>query len=134
MAYMYTVINLPTKYHSSGSIIVAEVDQNIPFIPKRAYWIVNTNNSDTRGNHAHKSLKQLIIAVNGSVDILLTDGKSQEILILDSPSKGLLIEGLTWRVFSNFKNNCILHVLCDQKYEEDDYIRNYDDFIKYALG
>ena len=126
---MFHLINLNSHSDTSGRLIVLEEPNSLPFLVRRNYFISNTNTIEPRGFHAHKSQKQIIIALNGSVDITLDDGKNKETIVLNDPTKAIYIEGIVWREMKNF-NNCILSVLCDSLYCEDDYIRDYNEFIK----
>ena len=129
---MYKIVDLQTFLDPSGEITIANIYKTLNFTAKRCYWILNTNKDDSRGNHAHKNLKQLIVVSSGSVDILLDDGKNEAKVSLTSPHKGLFLEGLIWRKMFNFSTNCVITILCDEDYNEDDYIRNYDDFLIYV--
>lgn len=99
----------------------------------RAYWISGTPSDVERGFHAHKELQQVAVAVAGSCEIELDDGKSKETVVLDSPDKGLFIGSGTWRVIRNFSEDCVLLVFADQLYDEEDYIRDFDNFLKICL-
>jgi len=84
-----------------------------------------------RGFHAHKDLQQIAIAVTGSCEIILDDGEEQKSVLLDNSTKGLYIGPGFWRVMCNFTPDCVLLVLADQHYDESDYIRSYDEFLKW---
>ena len=124
------IIKLPVNKHSSGNLISLSSLNEIPFTIERFYTIYLTNSNEPRGFHAHKNLKQAIFCINGSVDIYLDDGFTKSTITLDDPTKCLLIEKPIWREMLNFTENCILNVLCDQPYNSNDYIRNYDNFLK----
>lgn len=113
-----------------GSLIALEENHNVPFDVKRVYYIFGTEKDVRRGYHAHKNLKQLAICVHGSCTFLLDDGQQKEHIELASPTQGLLIEGLIWREMYDFSPDCVLMVLADNYYDEDDYIRDYEVFIK----
>ena len=112
-----------------GSLLSLESNKNIPFDIKRVYYIFNTVKGVSRGFHAHKALKQVAIAVSGSCRFVLDDGVGKAEVILDMPTKGLLIESFMWREMHDFSDDCVLMVLADQLYDESDYIRNYEDFL-----
>jgi len=112
-----------------GSLISLEQNKNIPFDIKRVYYIYGTKENVRRGFHSHKKLKQIAVCVNGSCKFLLDDGKEKKNILLDSPNKGLLIEDMIWREIYDFSNDCVLMVLADEFYDEDDYIRDYQKFI-----
>ncbi len=113
-----------------GSLVSFEENNNVPFDIKRVYYIYGTDTEVTRGKHAHKNLKQLAICVSGSCTFTLDDGQSKESYDLNSPNHGLLIEGAIWREMSSFSEDCVLMVLADSYYDESDYIRDYDVFLK----
>lgn len=113
-----------------GSLVSLEGMKNIPFDVKRIYYIFNTKDGVARGFHAHKALKQVAIAVKGSCRFLLDDGKKQESVVLNSPTKGILIDSCVWREMHDFSHDCVLMVLASEHYDESDYLRDYDAFIK----
>lgn len=123
---------IPLQMHGDerGSLIALEQDKNIPFEIKRVYYLFNTVEGVHRGFHAHKNLSQVVIAVRGSCRFLLDDGKEKINLLLDNPAQGLLIESAIWREMYDFSEDCVLMVLANNFYDENDYIRNYDDFLK----
>jgi hypothetical protein len=110
-------------------LIALEEKSNIPFEIKRVYYMFKTGEDVRRGFHAHKTLKQVAIAVRGSCKFLLDDGTEQITVTLDHPAQGLLIESFMWREMFDFSPDCVLMVLADQLYDEADYVRNYDQFI-----
>jgi len=113
-----------------GSLVSLEDHKNIPFTIKRVYYIFNTQDQVRRGFHAHKQLKQLAIVLKGSCRFLLDDGKEKIDLLLDNPEQGLYIESLLWREMYDFSEDCVLLVLTDSFYDETDYIRDYEEFLK----
>jgi len=127
---MHKIINFFSHNDESGKLFSFESKKNIPFDVKRIYTISSTHSLRPRGFHAHKSLQQVIVAINGSVDFILDDGSSRDTVTLDDPSKGLFISGLLWREMINFKDGCILIILCDDYYNNQDYIRDYDEFLQ----
>lgn len=113
-----------------GSLIALENNKDIPFDIKRFYYIFDTKEGVRRGFHAHKKLKQVLICARGSCKILLDDSKEKLEISLDSPDKGLLIDGMVWREMFDFSPDCVLMVLADDYYDENDYIRNYQNFLE----
>lgn len=113
-----------------GSLIALEEHHNTPFDIKRVYYIFGTKTGVRRGFHAHRDLKQIAICVSGSCKFLLDDGKNKRNVLLDSPDQGLLIEGLIWREMYDFSSDCVLMVVANQYYDENDYIKDYDTFLK----
>jgi dTDP-4-dehydrorhamnose 3,5-epimerase-like enzyme len=115
-----------------GSLIALEYLKEIPFEIRRIYYIFGTLPGVERGFHAHLNLKQVAICVSGYCTFVLDDGKIRQEVLLDSPGRGLLIEDLIWREMKDFSPDCVLLVLADQLYDESDYIRNYESFLKFA--
>tara|TARA_B100001093_G_scaffold124673_1_gene117299 strand:+ start:65 stop:469 length:405 start_codon:yes stop_codon:yes gene_type:complete len=128
MSELVKWINFPPLGDHRGSLVAVESHQTIPFEIKRVYYIFNTLEGVTRGMHAHLSVKQVMLCVTGSCRILLDDGFSKESVTLDSPTKGLLLESFVWREMSEFSSDCVLLVIASEHYDEDDYIRDYDNF------
>lgn len=128
------MISLQTHGDDRGSLISLEEGENIPFAIKRVYYIFKTKENVRRGMHAHKALKQVAIAIKGSCKFLLDNGAEKKELTLDDPQKGLLIESFIWREMYEFSEDCILMVLADSHYEESDYIRDYEEFLKVVNG
>ena len=126
------LIDLEIKGDSRGSLIALESLKNVPFAIQRVYYIFGTKPGITRGYHAHKSLRQLAICVSGRCKFLLDDGTQKNIIELNAPSQGLLIEGCVWREMYDFTSDCVLMVLANNNYDESDYIRSYDEFKSYA--
>ena len=122
------IIDIPKIENSLGNIAVVENDV-IPFDIKRVYYLYDIPSTAVRGGHAHKKLKQVLIAISGSFDVVLKDGQTSRIITLNKPNKGLLIESNTWRELENFSSGAVCLVLASNPYDEDDYIRNYDDFL-----
>ncbi|MBK2257741.1 sugar 3,4-ketoisomerase [Francisella philomiragia] len=115
-----------------GSLVSLEQDRNIPFDIKRVYYIYGTGDGVRRGFHAHRNLSQVLVCVSGSCRILINNGVTEEVVLLDSPRTGLLISGLIWREMFDFSPDCVLMVLANDYYDEGDYIRCYDQFLKEA--
>lgn len=115
-----------------GSLIALEANRQVPFDIKRVYYIFNTKLGVSRGFHAHKTLKQVLVCVSGSCQLIVDDGKKKNKYNLDSPHVGLYIEGLVWREMHNFSEDCVLLVLANEYYDEHDYIRDYAEFTKYV--
>lgn len=123
------LIELPSFGDDRGSLVAIESRRDIPFEIKRVYYIFNTQSDASRGFHAHKQLKQVVVCVAGKCRMLLDNGKQKEEVWLDSPTKGLIIEDMTWREMYDFSDDCLLLVLANQHYEEKDYIRDYGEFL-----
>ena len=125
---------IPLQIHGDdrGSLIALENDHNLPFDVKRVYYIYGTKEGISRGFHAHIKLKQMLIAVSGSVTIKCEYNGQHKEYTLNRPDEGLVIEGLVWREMHDFSFDCILMVLADEYYSEADYIRDYQTFLKEA--
>jgi dTDP-4-dehydrorhamnose 3,5-epimerase-like enzyme len=115
-----------------GSLVALESHRTVPFCVKRVYYLFNTTSGVARGFHAHRNLKQVAVCVSGSCRFVLDNGKQREEVILDNPITGLLIDSLTWREMYDFSSDAVLMVLASEYYDELDYIRNYDEFLKVA--
>lgn len=113
-----------------GYLSVIENDLDIPFDIKRIYYLYMVPEV-ARGAHAHKKLRQLLIATSGSVEVIMDDGKEKKSFLLDKPWKGLLIPSGLWRDLENFSHDAVLLCLASEKYDEKDYIRDYTEFLKY---
>ena len=124
-----SLINFEIKGDHNGSLVSVENNKNIPFDIKRVYYIFGTAVNVVRGKHAHKNLEQVVICVSGSCDFILDDGKEKKTIHLDNPSEGIYIKNNIWREFTNFTKDCVVVVLASQFYDENDYIRNYDEFL-----
>jgi len=124
------LIQLQSLGDERGELVSIEEQKNIPFQIKRVYYLFNTKKDVRRGFHAHKKLKQLAVVLKGSCRFLLDDGKEKKEILLNNPAQGLLIESLLWREMYDFSEDCVLMVLADTVYEESDYIRNYDEFLR----
>lgn len=123
------IIDIPKIENNLGNIAVIE-NGTIPFDIKRVYYLFDIPSSAIRGGHAHKKLKQVLIAISGSFDVVLDDGKTKKTVTLNKPDKGLLIQNNTWRELENFSSGAVCLVLASTQYEESDYIRDYDVFLK----
>lgn len=117
---------------SRGQLIAIEQLKDIPFEIKRVYYMYDTTEGVTRGYHAHKNLQQVLICVHGSCKIRLDDGTKKEIVTLDKPNEGLYVSNNMWREMFDFSSDAVLLVLASELYDESDYIRNYDEFLKYV--
>lgn len=127
---MFQLLSFKSVDDHRGSLVALEECNEVPFEIKRVYYIYGNTKNITRGYHAHKALKQVLICLAGSVKVKVDDGREKNTYELLSPDKGLLIEGLVWREMSHFSENCVLLVLADAVFDEDDYIRDYDNFIR----
>ena len=111
-----------------------EVHKTVPFDVKRIYYIFGTQAGVSRGFHAHRALQQVAVCVMGKCRMVLDDGERREEVWLDAPTKGLLIADLVWREMHDFSPDCVLLVLASEHYNENDYIRSYDEFKQLVSG
>lgn len=124
------IIDIRRFSDSRGYLSVIEGELDIPFEIKRIYYLYMVPEV-ARGAHAHKALQQLLIATSGSVDVIMDDGTNKQTFHLDRPWKGLLILPGLWRDLENFSGGAVLMCLASEKYDADDYIRDYNEFLKY---
>ena len=123
-------VQLPCHGDERGKLIALEgLSEPVPFEVRRVYYIFDTTPGTVRGKHAHKALRQLLICVSGActIECEMPDGTKSEHR-LDWPDRGLLIEGLVWRNMKEFSKDAVLLVLASERYDESDYIRDYDEF------
>ena len=114
-----------------GNITVVENKEDIPFEVRRTYYLYDVPGGESRGGHAHRELSQLIIAASGSFTVTLDDGKVKRTFVLNRPYQGLYIVPGIWRTLDDFSTGAVCLVLASHGYDEADYIRDYDEFIKY---
>lgn len=124
------LLNIPKIENSLGNIAVIE-NNAIPFAIKRVYYLYDIPSSAKRGGHAHKKLQQVLIAISGSFDVVLKDGTTETTIALNKPDKGLLIKSNTWRELENFSSGAVCLVLASEEFSEDDYIREFEEYIQY---
>ena len=123
------VIDLPKITDSRGNLTFIEEQKHIPFEIKRAYYLYDVPAGSERGGHAHKALHQLIIALSGSFDVEIDDGDTKKVFTLNRPYKGLYVCPGIWRELTNFSSGSVCLVLASNLYSEDDYYRDYDEFL-----
>ena len=125
------IINLPKIEDSRGNLSYVEEMEHIPFEIKRTYWIYDVPGGQVRGGHAFKEQQELIIALSGSFDVVVDNGKSEKLFSLNRSYYGLYIPAGLWRKMENFSTNSLALVLSSTHYFEEDYIRDYRGFLKY---
>ena len=113
-----------------GQLIALEELKDIPFEIKRVYYMYDTLDGVTRGYHAHKTLKQILICIHGSCKIKLDNGYEKKVVPLEKPYEGLYVANYMWREMYDFSPDAVLLVLASDYYNEEDYIRDYDEFLK----
>ena len=124
------LIEIPkiTDKKGRGNLSVIEKDC-LPFKIERVYYLYDVPSDAYRGGHAHKNLKQFLLPLSGSFDVILKDGENTKAVTLNKPNKGLLIVPGIWRELENFSSGAVCLVLASDVYEEDDYIRDFDTFV-----
>ncbi len=125
------VVELPIVHNQSGNISVLENQQNIPFDIKRIYYLYDVPMGAERGGHGHYELQQYVVAASGSFTFVLDDGKNKKEVFLNHPNKALHIKPGIWREMKDFSSGSVCLVLASMEYTENDYIRDYDEFLKY---
>ncbi len=123
------VIDLPKISDPRGNLTFIEGGRQIPFDIQRVYYLYDVPGGAERGGHAHKGLTQLIVAMSGSFDVVLDDGSRRQRFHLNRSYQGLLVCPMIWRELDNFSSGSVCMVLASNLYDEEDYYRNYDDFI-----
>lgn len=127
--YDCTIVQLHRHHRPQGNITVVENEDTIPFAIKRIYYLYDVPGGESRGAHAHKKLSQLIVAVSGSFSVTLTDGKVKRTFLLNRPYQGLYVVPGIWRTLDDFSSGSVCLVLASETYQEEDYIRNYEEFL-----
>ena len=123
------LFNIKSFSDERGGLSVLQTGQGVPFSIKRIYYLYDTKVTHVRGVHAHHKLEQVIVALSGKFEVKLDDGRSSKIVVLDKPNLGLYVSPMIWREVTPIENNGICMVLASRKYEEEDYIHDYKDFI-----
>ena len=133
--YDCTIIEL-SRHHSDrkGNLSVVENGVSVPFDIKRAYYLYDVPGGEARGAHAHKALRQLIIAASGSFSVTLDDGNVKRTFLLNRPYQGLYVVPGIWRTLDDFSSGSVCLVLASETYDADDYIRDYDIFLSIKNG
>lgn len=126
------IFQFPTHGDDRGQLVAIETMKDIPFEVKRVYYIYDTLPGVRRGFHAHRALEQILLCVHGSCKIHLDNGVDTAEVLLDKPNEGLYISNDMWREMYDFSDGAVLLVLASHHYDEADYIRNYDEFIRYV--
>jgi hypothetical protein len=126
--------NLPKILDRRGNLTFLEGKNHIPFSIKRVYWIYDVPGGQTRGGHAYKTLQEFIIALSGSFDVVLDDGKERKTFSLNRSYYGLYVPKLIWRHLENFSTNSLCLILASDFYDANDYLRNYNKFKKLTCG
>lgn len=115
-----------------GQLVALEEYKDIPFEVKRVYYMYDTGEGIRRGYHAHKNLEQILICIHGSCKILLDNGSETKVVSLEKPYEGLYIANNMWREMYDFSPDAVLMALASDYYKEEDYIRDYDEFLAFV--
>ena len=125
------IIDLPKIVDPRGNLTVAEGLNDVPFEVKRVYWTYDVPSGESRGGHAHRCCEEFIVAVSGSFDVTLDDGRERRTFHLNHPYQGLYVGTGIWRTLDDFSSGAVCLVLASERFEEEDYIREYDDYTEY---
>jgi dTDP-4-dehydrorhamnose 3,5-epimerase-like enzyme len=125
------VVELPRFLDERGNLSVIEEEKDVPFKIQRSYWIYDVPGGEHRGGHAYKQNCEFIVALSGSFDVILDDGKGKKTFSLNRSYYGLYVPKGLWREMDNFSTNSLALVLSSTKYDENDYIRDYEEFKRY---
>ncbi|WP_455083149.1 sugar 3,4-ketoisomerase [Prevotella aurantiaca] len=125
------IIELPKRLDYRGNLTVAEEMKDIPFNISRVYWVYDVPGGENRGGHSHKHCREFIIAASGSFTVTLDNGTEKESFLLNHPYQGLLVNTDTWRTLEDFSSGSVCLVLAEDPFDEDDYIRKYDDYLRF---
>ena len=124
------IVNLPKILDARGNLSFVEQENHIPFAIKRTYWLYDVPGGECRGGHAYKENQEFIVALSGSFDVILDDGKEKKVFTLNRSYYGLYVPKGLWREMDNFSTNSLAMILSSTYYDADDYVRDYDEFIK----
>jgi len=123
-------ITFPSRGDARGLLVPMEACRRVPFAIQRVYALVRLQAGLVRGAHAHRALRQVIVALAGSCRVRLDDGHTEATVTLDDPTRGLVLEPMVWHEMSDFSPDCVLLVLADAYYDEADYIRDRGEFLR----
>jgi hypothetical protein len=126
------LIELPRIADHRGNLSFVEGGRHVPFDIRRVYYLYDVPAGEARGGHAHRELQQVLIAVSGSFDVLLDNGRRTETVSLNRPFVGLYMTNMIWRELLNFSSGSVCLVLASEPFEEADYIREHHDFVRLA--
>ena len=124
------IVNLPQFLDARGNLSFVEQENHIPFAIKRTYWLYDVPGGECRGGHAYKENQEFIVALSGSFDVILDDGKEKKVFTLNRSYYGLYVPKGLWREMENFSTNSLAMILSSTNYDANDYIRDYDEFLK----
>lgn len=128
------LVELSEFLDTKGSLVVAQVSEQLPFVAQRIFVISGVPEGEPRGIHAHRSCQQFLICVSGSVKAMVDDGDRREVVTLDRPSVGLHMPALTWGTQYDYSPDAVLVVLASHPYDAADYVHDYDEFLALVNG
>jgi dTDP-4-dehydrorhamnose 3,5-epimerase-like enzyme len=128
------IIQLPKIPDDRGNLTFIEAGRPVPFVIHRSYWIYDVPGGEVRGGHAYKELEEFVIALSGSFDVVLNDGKERKIVSLNRSYSGLYVPNMIWRHLENFSTNSVCLILASLAYSADDYIRDYELYLDAIQG
>lgn len=126
------LFDLPKMSDPRGNLTFLETNRHVPFDIKRIYYLYDVPGGESRGGHAHRQVEEFIIAASGSFDVVLNDGSSEERFCLSRPYIGLYVANMVWRALDSFSSGSVCLVVASEFFEEDDYIRDFDEFMRLA--
>jgi dTDP-4-dehydrorhamnose 3,5-epimerase-like enzyme len=124
-------MQLPKIADDRGNLTFVESERHVPFLLQRAYWIYDVPGGEYRGGHANRTLREFVIALSGSFDVALDDGENSKVVALNRSYLGLYVPPGIWRQFRNFSTNAVALILASGPYDENDYIRDHDDYVRF---
>lgn len=124
------IIDLPKFLDARGNLSFVEQENHIPFVIRRTYWLYDVPGGEARGGHAYKENQEFIVALSGSFDVVLDDGSEKTVYTLNRSYYGLYVPKGLWRTMENFSTNSFALEFGSVKYSAEDYIRDYDEFLK----
>lgn len=127
------IIDLPKFLDARGNLSFVEQGNHIPFEIRRTYWLYDVPGGEARGGHAYKENQEFIVALSGSFDVVLDDGNEKKAFTLNRSYYGLYVPKGLWREMENFSTNSLAMVLSSTDYDANDYIRDYDEFLKFKV-
>jgi hypothetical protein len=127
------IIDLPEILDARGNLSFIESGRPIPFVISRVYWVYDVPGGETRGGHAYRALQEFMVALSGSFDVVLDDGRQRKVVSLNRSYFGLYVPNMMWRHLENFSTNAVCMILGSSPYCEDDYIREYKEYLNQTV-
>ncbi|MDQ1331906.1 MAG: hypothetical protein QG578_2176 [Thermodesulfobacteriota bacterium] len=124
------IISLPKIQDPRGNLSFIETGRSLPFVMQRAYWIYDVPGGEIRGGHAYRDLQEFFIALSGSFDVVLDDGKGHKTVSLNRSYFGLYVPSMIWRHLENFATNSVCLIIASLPYSKEDYIRDYESYLE----